>query len=85
MASKVRELIKECWDSALKKRPTFERICLLLRTEHQQSTRKVGVGVDSGTTTRSMRLAKKSERSVKMHMNKCGSSDEMATLGRFKK
>ena len=55
----IQTVIKESWDPTPQKRPTFERIAVLLRNEYQD------FAMDEATITRSRRMIDKSLRSIR--------------------
>lgn len=65
LTPRLQEVIKECWDPDTKKRPTFDRIALLLRTEYQE----LSIEGDK-EMTRSERLIGQSVRSFRVHSKK---------------
>ena len=80
LTSRVQELIKECWAPDPKKRPTFERICLLLRAEYGELATEHGE--DPGGITRSVRMSNQSVRSFRINA-KGRSGNETAEYGQF--
>ncbi len=80
LTSRVQELIKESWAPDPKNRPTFERICVLLRAEHGELATEHGE--DLGGITRSVRLSNKSVRSFRIHAKR-RSSNETSENGQF--
>ena len=70
-SSRVSLLIKECWSPDPKKRPSFDRISLSLRTEYQElSMEKEDNGDDEYDLTRSQRLMHASVRSFRTRRKK---------------
>jgi len=65
LTPRLQEVIKECWDPDTKKRPTFDRIALQLRTEYQE----LSIEGDK-EMTRSERLIGQSVRSFRVHSKK---------------
>jgi hypothetical protein len=66
MTPRVKQLIDECWAPDPKKRPTFDKICLSLRVEHEELATKLGE-VDCEGISRSAKMMSKSMRSCRMH------------------
>lgn len=65
LSSRMKELIKESWDPDPKKRPTFDRISLLLKTEFQEVSME-----EDKSGTRSERMLGASMRSFRAHNKK---------------
>jgi len=63
-SSRIQELIKESWDPNPKKRPTFDRISLLLKAEYQE------LAEGDGDITRSQHLMHASVRSFRVNRKK---------------
>lgn len=61
LSSRVHELIKDSWDREPKKRPTFERISLLLKTEFEEKMNEADP--EKGKESRSQHLMNTSTRS----------------------
>ncbi len=78
LTPRVQELIKDCWAPDPKKRPSFKRICTLLRVEYEEAAKGQGC-VDPGGVSRSVRLVDKSARSFRMSIKR-RSSNEMAAF-----
>ena len=75
LSPRMQELIKESWDPEPKKRPTFDRIALLLRAEYQD------LETDSShrdEISRSEKMMMASMRSFRMHRERRGSRSPAA-------
>ena len=77
LTPRVKELIKECWAPDDKSRPSFDRVCLSLKKEHEELSKEQGC-VDPGGISRSMRLVDQTSRSIRMHVKRHGSMENSA-------
>mmetsp|Transcript_11339 Transcript_11339/g.20148 ORF Transcript_11339/g.20148 Transcript_11339/m.20148 type:complete len:222 (-) Transcript_11339:69-734(-) len=65
LSARMKEFIKESWDPNPKKRPTFDRICLLLSAEYQELSME-----DNEELTRSAHMLGASTRSFRARSKK---------------
>ena len=66
LSSRIQELIKEAWAPDPKKRPTFDRMALVLKAEYQELAMKA----DGEDTSRSKRMRNRSLRSYRARHKK---------------